>query len=83
MNTVAVMNTGTSFRGRIFGLMMSANQLGSMVGPILGGIISVWVGIKLMFLYTGLFLIIVGMVLWKRHVLKGISICDKQISVDS
>lgn len=80
VNTVAVMNTSTSFRGRVFGLMMSANQLGSMVGPILGGVITVWVGIRLMFLYTGLFLIIVGVVLWKRHVLKGILIIDRQIS---
>jgi len=67
LNTIAVVNTDSGFRGRMFGLMMSANQFGSMVGPLLGGIISACVGIKLTFLCTGLFLLLLGLVLWGRH----------------
>ena len=70
INTIVVTSTKASFRGRVFGLTMSANQLGSMLGPLLGGMVSAWIGIKLIFVYTGVFLIIVGLVVWRRPFLR-------------
>jgi len=67
INTIVVTSTQASFRGRAFGLSMSANQLGSMLGPLIGGLVSVWIGIKLIFVYTGVFLMIVGVVMWRRR----------------
>lgn len=66
VNTIVVTSTNASFRGRAFGLTMSANQLGSMLGPLIGGMVSTWIGIKLIFVYTGVFLIIVGLFIWIR-----------------
>lgn len=61
INTIAVNSTDKAFQGRIFGLTTTANQMGSMVGPILGGFISSWFGIKLVFLFTGSVLILLGL----------------------
>ena len=64
LNTIAVLNTDPCFRGRLFGAMMSANQFGSMIGPLLGGVISSWAGIKPTFKYAGAFLVLVGAMSW-------------------
>ncbi|AIF49910.1 MFS transporter [Pelosinus sp. UFO1] len=61
INTIAVNSTDKAFQGRIFGLTTPANQMGSMVGPILGGFISSWFGIKPVFLFTGSVLILLGL----------------------
>jgi DHA1 family multidrug resistance protein-like MFS transporter len=60
INTIAVNSTDKAFQGRIFGLTTTANQLGSMVGPLIGGVISSWLGIAPVFLFTGSVLIIIG-----------------------
>lgn len=61
INTIAVNSTDKAFQGRIFGLTTTANQMGSMVGPILGGFISSWFGIRPVFLFTGSVLILLGL----------------------
>lgn len=63
INTLVATNTDTCFRGRAFGLTMSANQLGAMIGPLIGGLASSWIGIKLIFVYTGAMLVVVGIVM--------------------
>lgn len=62
INTLVVTNTDPGFRGRAFGLTMSANQVGAMIGPLLGGLASSWLGIKLIFVCTGVLLAAVGIV---------------------
>jgi DHA1 family multidrug resistance protein-like MFS transporter len=62
INTIAVNSTDKAVQGRVFGLTTTANQLGSMVGPLVGGMISSWLGIAPVFLFTGSFLIIIGVV---------------------
>ena len=62
INTIAVTGSQTNFQGRIFGLMTTANQLGSMVGPLVGGIVSSWFGIRTVFLFTGSTLLLLGLV---------------------
>lgn len=62
INTIAVSCVGEDCRGRIFGLTTTANQLGSMTGPLVGGVISSWIGIKAVFLFTGSMLLILGAV---------------------
>jgi len=53
INTLAVGSIDASFQGRVFGLTTSANQLGAMLGPLLGGFLSSWIGIRPVFLFTG------------------------------
>jgi len=67
INTIVVTDTDTSFRGRVFGLTTTANQFGSMVGPLIGGMVSGWIGIKPVFLFTGSLLLMVGLLVSLRH----------------
>lgn len=72
LNTIAAVNTEPQFRGRIFGLMTSANQLGSMIGPLIGGVLAVGAGLKETFVYTGIFLIAVAILLCKQSFLRAL-----------
>ncbi|WP_110955613.1 MFS transporter [Anaerosinus massiliensis] len=62
--------TAASFRGRAFGLATTAHQIGSMIGPLLGGAIAAGVGIKYVFMFTGLLLFCISMVIFWRHMYK-------------
>lgn len=42
------------FRGRVFGIATTANQTGSMLGPLVGSCISTFFGIQAVFLVMGL-----------------------------
>lgn len=64
INTIAVSSNEPDFQGRIFGLTTTANQLGSMVGPLLGGVVSSWLGIRPVFLLSGTLLVTVGLVVY-------------------
>jgi DHA1 family multidrug resistance protein-like MFS transporter len=64
-NTLVVQYTDENFRGRAFGLTTSANQIGSMIGPLLGGLISSWTSIKYVFAFTGLILVLTGIFTWR------------------
>ena len=61
INSIIVQSTDESFRGRAFGLAMSANQLGSMIGPLLGGAISSVAGIRPVFAMGGLLMMLIGL----------------------
>ena len=67
INTIAVTYTDENFKGRLFGLMTTANQLGSMTGPLISGAISSWFGIRIVFLVTGGLLTILGILLSLKH----------------
>ncbi|NLP42820.1 MAG: multidrug efflux MFS transporter [Veillonellaceae bacterium] len=67
INTIAVTYADENFKGRLFGLMTTANQLGSMTGPLIGGAVSSWLGIRPVFLVTGILLIILGAVLAAKN----------------
>ena len=62
INTLAVSSVDAGFQGRVFGLTTSANQLGAMVGPLIGGFLSSWTGIRPLFLITGGALLLLGFV---------------------
>lgn len=70
INAIVVANTDPGFRGRAFGLTTSANQLGSMLGPIMGGLISTWFGIKMVFVFTGLLLVAAAFTIWHKKDMK-------------
>ena len=60
INTIAVSCTDAGAQGRVFGLTTTANQFGSMAGPLIGGVVSSWLGIKPVFLFTGTMLLLLG-----------------------
>ena len=65
INSIVVQHTDAVFRGRAFGLTTSANQMGCMIGPLIGGIISSWLSIRSIFVFTGVLLLIAGFSVWK------------------
>lgn len=64
INTIAVSASEPEFQGRTFGLTTTANQLGAMAGPLLGGVVSSWLGIRPVFLLSGGLLVIMGLLVY-------------------
>lgn len=65
INTIVVNCTDRNARGRIFGLTTTANYMGCMAGPLVGGLVSSWLGIRPVFLLAGgLFLLLGLIILW-------------------
>ena len=57
LSAAVTLNTDPSFRGRMFGMTTTAQQFGSMVGPVFASIVSTYVGISYVFSITGLLLL--------------------------
>jgi DHA1 family multidrug resistance protein-like MFS transporter len=60
INSHMVEVTEKSMRGKAFGLTTSANQMGGVVGPVLGGFLGAALGTKYVFVLTGVILVIVA-----------------------
>ena len=60
-------NTTTDQRGRVFGFMCSAQQFGSMVGPVLGGAIATFAPLQSLFVVAGVILFGISACGWLRH----------------
>jgi DHA1 family multidrug resistance protein-like MFS transporter len=68
LNGLVVRTTPSDFRGRAFGLNQTANQLGGMLGPLVGGAISGVFSIHSVFWVTGLLLIFAtGLAYWSKN----------------
>lgn len=69
VNTLVVQSTDEQFRGRSFGLTTSANQFGAMLGPLIGGLLGLAVGIHWIFVATGMIMAAAGISVWikRRH----------------
>jgi len=67
INALVVKYTDETFRGRAFGATMSANQLGAMIGPLLGGLAAALVGVKMIFVGTGGLLLTVAVIVAARR----------------
>lgn len=73
INALVIANTNGDFRGRAFGLTSSANQLGSMLGPVVGGVTGSFAGIKAVFVLTGLMLLLAALVVWRSAAIRSSS----------
>lgn len=60
--------TEPSFRGRVFGMTTTANQFGCMVGPLFASGVTTAFGIRYVFLTTGILLMVVAWLVYKRRV---------------
>lgn len=56
INATIVDHTRAGFRGRAFGLATSFQQMGSMLGPLIGGAVGSFLDIKYVFLVAGVLL---------------------------
>lgn len=64
-NTLLAKSVSKEFRGRAFGISTTANQLGVFIGPLLGGLIGSYFGIKLVFIFSAIVLVITTLVIIK------------------
>ena len=60
LSAAVTLNTEPGFRGRMFGMTTTAQQFGSMVGPVFASIVSTYNGISYVFSITGLLLLYMG-----------------------
>ena len=58
INAILAEHTTAQTKGSVFGLLFSAQQIGAITGPILGGFIATFAGMKYVFLAAGLLLLI-------------------------
>ncbi len=65
VNTLMVRSTPEDFRGRSFGLTASANQSGSMIGPLLGGGLGAFLSFQWIFVTAGVLYAALALVVWK------------------
>lgn len=67
LSAILASNTEANQRGRVFGFMFSAQQFGSMVGPLLGGLIATYAPLKSLFITAGIVLLGISSSVWLRH----------------
>ena len=68
INAVLAENTPVKIKGRIFGLLFSAQQVGSMLGPILGGVIATFCGMHAVFYVAGTILLLLSAAVFQKYV---------------
>lgn len=57
INALLANHTAASVKGRLFGLMFAAQQIGSIAGPILGGTVATYLGMHYVFYAAGVILL--------------------------
>ncbi len=62
VNAVTAKSVPLDFRGRAFGILQSSNQLGSMMGPIIGGVTGTLFGLESTFIVTAVILVLGSLV---------------------
>lgn len=60
INTIVVNCTDRNIQGRVFGLTTTANYMGCMAGPLVGGMLSAWMGIRPVFIFAGSLFLVLG-----------------------
>jgi MFS transporter, DHA1 family, multidrug resistance protein len=81
LNGLVVKSTPEDFRGRAFSLNQTANQIGGMTGPIIGGFLGGIFPVQMVFIVTGILLLIAtGMAFWNGNTLSSSALKRKALS---
>ena len=64
INAVLTMSTAPEDRGRIFGLSYAAQQVGSVIGPLMGGAMAMYFPLKSVIFVGGFILLPLALFLW-------------------
>ncbi len=67
LSAVLASATDADQRGRVFGFMFSAQQFGSMAGPLIGGLIATFFPLKSLFVVAGVLLLGISAAAHLRH----------------
>lgn len=67
LSAILASNTDPEHRGRVFGFMFSAQQFGSMVGPLVGGLVATYFPMRDLFYLCGIIMILICVSVFLRH----------------
>lgn len=67
INAILAENTDTHTKGHVFGLLFSAQQIGSMTGPLLGGVVATFFGIKYIFILAAFIVLVISIAAQKQR----------------
>ncbi|TDF96606.1 MFS transporter [Paenibacillus piri] len=81
LSSLIVKTTDIGFRGRAFGLNQSAMQMGTMAGPVMGGLLASHISIPMVFLVNSILLFVIAFFVKSRKV--GATNGSKAGSVES
>ena len=68
INAVLAERSNAAIKGRIFGYLFSSQQVGSMLGPILGGVVATCISMHAVFYVAGAIMIALGLVVRLKYV---------------
>lgn len=68
INAILAANTPSKFKGSVFGLFFSTQQIGCMIGPLLGGVVATFLGMKYVFFTAGVILIALSVAVYYRFI---------------
>lgn len=66
INAILAQNTDAHTKGHVFGLLFSAQQIGSMTGPLLGGVVATFLGIRYIFVLAACIVLLIS-ISARRH----------------
>lgn len=72
INAVLAEQSGAEIKGRIFGYLFSAQQVGSMIGPMLGGCVATFFGMHAVFFVAGSIMVALGLVVRQKYVRRAL-----------
>jgi DHA1 family multidrug resistance protein-like MFS transporter len=64
-NAIIADRTAPEQRGTVFGVTAAAASLGGFIGPLTGAGLAAWLGFDVAFILTGLFLLVVSLIVWR------------------
>ncbi len=67
ISAVLALHTAAAAKGRVFGLLFSAQQIGSIAGPIAGGLTASWLGMTYVFFLAASLLLLTGIAVWRQR----------------
>ncbi len=67
LSAILANKTTQDQKGQVFGFMFSAQQFGSMIGPLLGGVIATYYPIKSVFILAGIILLGISVTVFMTH----------------
>lgn len=67
LSSALTVNSDPTVRGRTFGLATTAQQFGSMVGPVFASLVATYIGTEFVFLSAGLGMLIIGFVVYRAY----------------
>lgn len=74
ISAILANKTERTQRGRVFGMLFSAQQFGSMVGPLIGGLIASFLPMNSLFVIGGCILILIAAFIYNRHRCEALNI---------